>query len=130
MNEEQWFNFFRACTEILGVGHSLQNLSENWCSWITFDRLNEDCRYWASGLPSASEIQSTFISDGGVWAQPFLYNSIAHIILPRKFYWESSSNGNFESGFKYQDLNILSKHLSICRVPHKVTDLVLEIKLY
>lgn len=130
MNEHQWFNFFRICAENLGVGHPSQNLSENWCSWITFDRLNEDCRYWASGLPSSAEIQPAFIGDGGIWGQPFSYNSIAHIILPKKFYCESSLNGVSKGGFKCQDVELVSRCLAEKEIPHSVTNLVLEIKLY
>jgi len=70
------------------------------------------------------------IADGGVWGQPFSYQDIAHLIVPRRFYWESFSSPTFQSGHKEQALDALSRRLRERRIPHQLSDLLLEVKLF
>ncbi|MET2467034.1 hypothetical protein ABXT21_23600 [Ralstonia sp. SM1864_UCD524_TZ4] len=130
MNDEAWKTFFTACADILGTGASTAAQSNTWCSWTTFNRLREDAGYWQRGLPNHSDIYDAWIGDGGVWGQPFLYADLAHIIVPREFYWERISQEGFESGVRVQDIDNLSVELRTKRVDHRKTDLLLEIKLY
>ena len=130
MSDLDWFNFFSSCNEVLGKGSRVAQHSESWCSWTTFDRLQEDCFYWQSGLPNKGEFDHKYIKDGGVWGQPFSYSEIAHIIIPARFYWESFPGKGWECGHKYQDIRLLSDHLASLSVPHRLTDIVLEVKLY
>jgi len=130
MDHSHWKLFFGTCAELFGVGAAAAAQSKNWCSWTTFRRLNEDCLYWASGFPAPGEFTDTHVVDGGVWGQPFSYKDIAHLIVPKKFYWESQSNRGFESGFKEQDIILLSKFLTDRNVPHKLTEITLEIRAY
>ena len=71
----------------------------------------------------------THTKDGGTWSQPFLYQDIAHIILPRSFFWDTTEGG-YKSGEKTQDLDRLSQELTTAGIKHRLTELVLEIKLY
>lgn len=106
-------------------------MSESWCAWTTYRRIGEDFGYWTSGLPALEDIGATGIADGGVWGQPFSYSELAHVVIPRTFYWESrTAAGQFESGLRSQDIDELSFRLSAAGVEHRATDLVLEIKLY
>jgi hypothetical protein len=130
MTNEQWGKFFRISHGILGKGSYSAFHSESWCSWTTYSRLNEDAQYWASGMPNEDEITNSGIKDGGTWGQPFSFQEIAHIIIPRKFYWESTGGADFHSEFKRQDLDSLSRALTDLEFPHRLTELVLEIKCY
>lgn len=130
MNNEEWFSFFKICAENLGAGNLTPSVSNNWCAWTTFTRLSENAGYWTCGLPATTDIHPTHIGDGGVWGQPFHYTELAHIVLPRTFYWETFTNEKFENGFKNQNIEALSKKLSESGILHRVTELVLEIKLY
>lgn len=130
MNPSQWRTFFELSIDVLGEGASLHLLSPSWCSWTTFERLNEDAGYWTSGLPMRTDHRETHIADGGTWGQPFLYSSLAHIVIPANFYWERVEPGAFENGRKSQDIGQLSVALDSANIPHRLTGLVLEIKLY
>ena len=130
MSNKQWLELFRICRTVLGTGDQLPMRSESWCSWTTFSRLNEDAKYWAAGVPNIEELTESGIQDGGIWGQPFSFNEIAHLIIPQKFYWESSCNQTFNSGFKSQDIKLLSHTLTAHELPHRITDLVLEVKCY
>ena len=55
------------------------------CAWTLFDRLSSDLHYWTCGLPALNDVGDTHIKDSGVWGQPFLYSSLAHIVVPRHF---------------------------------------------
>ncbi|MFO1251873.1 MAG: hypothetical protein U1E77_12285 [Inhella sp.] len=72
----------------------------------------------------------TYTQDGGTWMQPFSYSDIAHLLIPATFYWERFSDRNFEHGEKMQNIALLSERLNAEKLPHRLTDLVLEIKLY
>jgi hypothetical protein len=101
-----------------------------WCAWTTFERLAEDSGYWTAALPLERELLDTGTADGGSWGQPFRYDQIAHLILPRRYCWEQISYEGFTSGVHTQDVESLSKHLAATGIPHRLTELVLEIKLY
>jgi hypothetical protein len=131
VRDSEWKSFFLICSKILGDGgnqHAFQ--STTWCSWTTFNRLKIDAGYWQAGLPTSAELGEEATADGGVWGQPFLYCDIAHVLVPREFYWEHISQGRFDSGSKQQDIDGLSAALTSSGVGHRRTDLVLEIKLY
>lgn len=130
MTNGQWKEFFEICHSFLGKGEFSSILSESWCSWTTFSRLNQDAKYWAAGLPNDEDIGEVGINDGGTWGQPFKYQEIAHLIIPRKFYWETEGGPTFQFGYKEQDIAALSKTLIERQLPHRLTDLVLEVKCY
>ena len=130
MDSNDWKTFFLVCAEILGRGSSVAAQSDSWCSWTTFARLNEDTGYWMSGLPKQKEIADAGIADGGTWGQPFSYSDLAHVLIPRSFYWESSSENGFKSGVRKQDIDAVALRLQEQKINHRLTDLVLEIKLY
>jgi hypothetical protein len=130
MDDRAWKQFFDICASVLGGGEANAVESASWCSWTTYQRLNEDARYWAAGLPKISEIGEAGIRDGGTWGQSFPYAQLAHIIIPKEFFWESSPGPNFSSGKKSQDLDGLSKSLAIANIDHRKTNLVVEIKLF
>lgn len=104
--------------------------SPSWCAWTTFGSLSTGIHYWTSGLPALSDINNEFIGDSGVWGQPFLYKDLAHIVIPKEFFWESLGEGEYESGVKLQDISRLSNELTVNGIPHRLTDALLEIKLY
>ncbi|MCP4321619.1 MAG: hypothetical protein GY787_07165 [Alteromonadales bacterium] len=130
MNNLQWNKFFEICASNLGEGAICPKNSDNWCAWTTFERLELDVKYWNAGLPLTNEFNETFVKDGGIWGQPFAFESIAHIIIPRKFYWESFDNGEYNSGVKAQNVDIVSKLLTSENIKHRCTELLLELKLY
>lgn len=130
MTENEWKIFFITAIEILGAGDYILSKTPSWCSWITFTRLHEDSGYWTAGLPRREDILDTSIADGGIWKQPFSFSEVAHIILPREFYWESEPGDDWECGTRMQAIDKLSSKLKKIGIVHRVTDLVLEIKLY
>jgi hypothetical protein len=129
MNDEIWVKLLDLCNEILGEGsHSLLH-SVNWCSWTTFERMNSDAQYWASGLPKAGEYGSTGIGDGGNWGQPFKYSSIAHLIIPRRFEFCGIFEENFLHKITEQDIEKLSGLLLLHNIKHTLSEWALEIRL-
>jgi hypothetical protein len=125
-----WHRFFLSAAEVLGLGHRVARFSESWCSWTTFGRLQDDAGYWTGGIPALPDVFETHIGDGGVWGQPFLFSDLAHVIIPCKFYWETGPGVEYQNGWRIQPVEILSKELRALDVPHRLTDLVLEIKCY
>jgi hypothetical protein len=120
----QWQRFFEICADTLGKGHSQIGRSQSWCSWTTFDRLaTSDAGYWTHGLPQRKDIHETHIGDGGAWGQPFGYEDLAHILIPRAFVRDDGTELT-------QDLELLASRLSAEGIPFRKTELVLEIKLY
>ncbi len=81
-------------------------------------------------MPDEEEIGDVGIKDGGTWSQPFRFQEIAHVIIPRKFYWESAGGPDFRSGFRQQDIKSLSQALNDHGLPHRLTELLLEVKCY
>ena len=130
MRNQEWHQFFIVCADVLGKGHRDSRLSESWCGWTTFSALECGVHYWESGLPSKDEIAETHIVDSGVWGQPFKFDSLAHIVLPASFYWETLGGVDYQNGFKKQDIATVSSKLVALGIQHRITDLVLEIKLY
>jgi hypothetical protein len=130
MSDELWEAFFLACADILGPGHACAPSSQSWCAWTTFTRLAEDAGYWTGGLPGAGDIGDAYVKDGGVWGQPFSYADLAHIIVPRTFGWMTDGSEPFRSGRRHQDIRTLSLRLNEGGIGHRMTDRVLEIKLY
>jgi hypothetical protein len=130
MTDQKWQTFFRMCARVLGAGARSAAQSESWCAWTTFRSLGESINYWSAGLPAESELSAVGVADGGTWGQPFVYQDLAHIIIPRQFYWEIVEPGRFENGAKQQDLEALSRELTEAGIEHRLTELVLEIKLY
>lgn len=130
MDNAKWRSFFLVCAEQLGPGHTDSGCSASWCSYTTFDRLTGDAGYWTMGLPAAAEVETWGIRDGGTWGQPFLFERLAHVIVPREFYWERGRGADWECGSRAQDLVALSAALGAANVEHRLTDLVLEIKVF
>jgi hypothetical protein len=67
MTDIEWKTFFEVCAITLGTGSYRASESETWCTWTTFQSVNEDIHYWTSGLPNIDELESTWIKDGGTW---------------------------------------------------------------
>ena len=130
MTANQWQTFFRLCAKILGAGSRHAAQSKSWCAWTTFGSLSESVHYWAAGLPADADLENVGTTDSGTWGQPFLYKDLAHVIIPREFYWEIIEPGRLENGTRQQDISALSNELISAGIEHRLTELVLEIKLY
>ena len=130
MSDEQVKQFLTICSELLGRGAFQSSESASWCSWTTFSRLAEDAGYWTAGLPGVDELTDVGVRDGGTWGQPFLFEDIAHVIVPRQFYWEKTGDSGFVQGTRLQDIDLLSERLTAAGVEHRLTRLVLELKRY
>ena len=130
MTDREWHQFFRTAIGVLGAGEMAPAATPSWCSWTTFTRLFGDAGYWTAGLPSVKDIRETHIADGGLWGQPFLFSDLAHIIIPREFYWETTIAPGWKCGARGQDIARLSGELKAVGVPHRLTDKVLEVKVY
>ena len=131
MRDDQWKAFFLVCRDILGEGATISQFSDSWCAWTTFGALKHGgIHYWTCGIPNYSEILDTHIKDGGLWRQAFSFDDIAHIVVPKTFYWETEGVPRFQNGTKTQDIVALSARLNRDGIAHRLTDLVLEIKLY
>lgn len=87
--------------------------------------------YWAKGLPDEIELLEKYTLDGGLWSQSYQYQDLAHFIIPARFYWEKyDEEKGFKSGYKNQNIKYLSEELNTQNIVHRLTDKVLEIKLY
>jgi hypothetical protein len=76
-------------------------------------------------------IDTTGTADGGTWTQAFAYSDLAHLIIPARFYWETSTpEAGFQSGYKQQNIEKLLKELARLEISYQLTQRVLEIKLY
>jgi len=130
MSNQEWQTFFRICARVLGKGERRDWASGSWCAWTTFGHICMGPHYWTAGLPGEPDIGEIGTNDSGPWGQPFLYQDLAHIVIPRAFYWELSEPGNYRNGEKPQDIDRLSEELAKANIAHRKTALVLEIKLY
>ncbi len=130
MSDQEWRLLLLTARRVLGKGASLSWGSESWCAWTTFSSLESWLTYWHCGLPDESELLLTGTADGGSWMQPFQYSDLAHLIIPAKFYWERVVDSEFQNGTKLQDIERLSKELTQLGLPHRKTDLVLEVKIF
>lgn len=124
MQTDKWKEFFSLVSRVLGKGHFDIEVSESWCSWTTFERLkNDDAGYWQAGIPAQPDIGDKNIKDGSVWGQPFWFDDIAHIIIPKKFVTDMGVA-------KKQDIETLAKKLQVNSIEHSINEYLLEIKLY
>lgn len=131
MDDETWRTVLKTARRVLGRGLSQSWASESWCAWTTFSSLEHWLTYWACGLPEVEELLETGVADGGTWTQSFAYSDLAHLIIPARFYWETSApEAGFQSGYKPQDIVSLSQELSRLEISHRLSDRVLELKLY
>jgi len=130
MNDAQWYTFFTLAAEVLGPGNRLAEHSHSWCSWTTFDRLSVDAGYWTGGLPALEDIFETSIGDNGVWGQPFHFSQLAHLIVPRKFMCDEPPGPNWTFRERVQNLEGLSTKLRTAEIPHRLTELVLDLQCY
>jgi len=133
LTNQQWRDFFLICADLLPPGAFDQTpvSSASWCSFTTFERLAIDAGYWVHGLPRKEDIGDTYIKDGGVWGQPYLFDDLAHLIIPRKFYWERIEGGRWVgNGHDVQDIEHLSATLAVKQIAHSLSALALEIKCY
>lgn len=129
MNDQSWRLCLQTCRRILGFGDWDAYLSESWCAFTTHSSLTHGTYYFNCGFPAESECLDTHTADGGVWRQSFRYDDLAHLVVPKTFYWERTNEG-FQSGYKEQDIRLLSGELKKLGIQHRLTDLLLEIKLY
>jgi len=81
-------------------------------------------------MPAESELRETHIADCGTWGQPFSYSQLAHIVVPAQFFWELGGKGDYSCGFKPQPIAELSRRLTELGIPHRLTEQLVEIKLY
>ncbi|MBV34606.1 MAG: hypothetical protein CMP47_04010 [Rickettsiales bacterium] len=124
MTNHQWKTFFEIGSRFLINGSHNMAFSDSWCSWTTFDRLMaSDCGYWTSGFPAKVEIGENHIKDGGVWGQPFHFEELAHIIIPKTFITTLGVK-------KSQNIASVSEELKKHQIPHSINDSILEVKLY
>jgi hypothetical protein len=130
MDDKEWKICLQTCSTTLGRGDWDAFLSPSWCAFTTFASLDHGVRYFNCGFPSEAELLETGTVDGGTWRQAFEYADLAHLIVPRRFYWERTFEDNFESGYKEQDINLLSSKLIQLNIGHSITKLILEIKLF
>lgn len=130
MTEKQWYDFFITCSKVLGKGNYLPEKSQTWCSWTTFGRLSQDAGYWTCGLPNIEDIDTYFIKDNGVWMQPFRFSDMAHLIIPKEFFWEKDAPNAYSNGTKKQDISKLVIKLDELDIPYLLSDYCLEIKLF
>ncbi|MBC3880950.1 hypothetical protein H8K35_01465 [Undibacterium sp. LX40W] len=129
MTNQDWKKFLQTSREVLGKGSCHPYSSESWCAFTTFSSLIHGVHYFTLGLPDIEDCLESRTIDGGVWAQSIEYDDLAHIIIPETFYWERTVQG-FESGYKTQNIKLLSEELLRQGIEHRLTDLVLEIKVY
>jgi len=86
--------------------------------------------YFNSGFPEEKDCGDRAIADGSVWRQSIAYSDLAHIVIPAVFYWETGTDAGFACGYKEQDLQALAASLEQYEIPHRLTEKVLELKLY
>lgn len=66
-----------------------------------------------------------------MWQQPFAYSDLAHIIIPKTFVWERYENEKWQEYVsETQRIELLSEALAAKGINHRLTELMLEIKLY
>jgi hypothetical protein len=129
MNNAEWRRTLENCVAVLGPGDWDPYRSVSWAAFTTFSALEHGVTYFNCGFPNAEDLLDTGTRDGGVWGQPFRYEDLAHLIVPRKFYWERILDG-FENGYKSQNVDALSVELKKHKIDHTVSKWALEIKLY
>lgn len=79
-------------------------------------------------MPTTSMPDSSrTVASGG---QPFRYSDLAHIVIPREFFWETGALSSYRNGTWHQDIAALSTELTALGIDHRLTEIVLEVKLY
>jgi hypothetical protein len=130
MTDQDWRSFFLACHTLLSQNFAPDCRIGSRCSWATFDSISTGAHYWSGQLPVEADLEITHIRDGGSWRQPFSYQSLAHVIIPRAYDIESGGAGDYAYQAGEHDLDGLSATLDGLGIGHRKTDLMLEIKLY
>jgi hypothetical protein len=130
VKNSQWKNFLAICRRLLGKGDWDSLTSDSWCAFTTFSSLSHGIYYWNCGFPDEVELLENCTVDGGLWRQSFRYEDLAHIVIPKCFYWEGFFDGKFSTGYKSQNLEKLSNELDAHGIVYRKTELVLEIKVY
>jgi hypothetical protein len=132
LSDDQWHRFFVLCAKVLEPGDPWLAKSKSYCVFTTFDRLKTDVHYWQCGLPLEKEINDTWIADGGVWGQPFSFQNLAHIVIPRTWGFEHPDQDGMPAAYeeRTQHIETLSRSLKGEGIDHRLTNLVLEIKCY
>jgi hypothetical protein len=130
MDDEKWFQFFTLSATLLGESHARLLKTMSWCAFTTFSRLRDDSGYWTYGLPRLEDIGEDHIRDGGIWGQPFRFEDLAHVVVPREFCYDGLVDGNFANGRRVQKIDQLSDQLRARNISHRITSIMLEIKLY
>jgi hypothetical protein len=134
MDDDKWFHFFRTCAETLDVKTAFPTMEPleggSWCSWTTFCRLEDVAGYWSGPLPTRDELRGTYLGEGANWSQYFHYSQLCHVVVPHTFGWQRAAPGQFERGNITQDIDAVAEALRTLGIPHRLTSLVLEIKLY
>ena len=130
MTDEQWLAFFTLARETLGEGSWDLYSSESWCACTCFGNLRCGANYFNCGVPPLEDLKPQGLRDGGLWRHEYRFADLAHVLLPRPFYRERMLDGQFSNGEKTQDVDALAAALTRRGVPHRCTDLLLEIKLY
>lgn len=104
----------------------------SFCAFTTFDRLTFDLHYWHHELPLEDELGERSTADGGNWRQPFAYHALAHLIIPARFVEDLHWPGQQHSCWleTEQDIAGLSAILLGEGISHRLTEQVLEVKLY
>ncbi|MDH5434700.1 MAG: hypothetical protein OEY19_12225 [Gammaproteobacteria bacterium] len=118
-----WYKFFEVATDVLGEGNINLENSKSFCAWTTFGALKSTCNYWFAGLPCMDDLDSRGHGDGGVWRQPFDFDDLAHIVIPKEFM-------TYLCIQRSQNIETLSEKLHELSLEHRCTNLVLEVKLY
>lgn len=124
MNTYPWKKFFEIAIAALGEGEMRLENTKSFCAWTTFRNLQTDCHYWQAGLPRLSDLDDRGHKDWGIWRQPFDYNELAHVIIPRTFV--AGLIGEKQT----QNIDKLSELLKKEGLKHYCSDTVLEVKLY
>lgn len=126
----RWRNFLRICSDHIYKEGVDEPFFWSWCSWTTYSRLKRDSGYWTAPLPLAEELLENSILDGGMWAQPFFYDELAHVIIPKIYTFSKLIDGLPCLMEKNQDIAGISEILKTENIPHNISEYALDMKLY
>lgn len=128
MPTKNWKLIFTLCHQTL-VANNSNNAKDSYCAWTTFDRLESAVHYWDGRLPAMADIQDNHIAEG-FWSQPFLYESLAHLIIPKKVFWEKVTKTDYSQGEFLQDVETLAQEFDKHKISYLLSNYWLEIKLF
>ncbi len=100
LSDAEWRRFSLLCADLLGPADALPQRRKSYCVFTCFNRLIMDVHYWACGLPRKEDVCDGWIGDGAVWGQPFRFNDLARIVIPRTFGTEYSGRMAARSNIK------------------------------